>query len=42
VQSEAGAATESLPAFLADEGDGADEQAPSDPEEAQSPAIAAE
>lgn len=42
VQSDAGAATESLPAFLADEGDGADEQAPSDPEEAQSPAIAAE
>jgi ParB family chromosome partitioning protein len=42
VQTDAGAATEPLPAFLADEGDGAEDQAPSDPEEAQSPAIAAE
>jgi hypothetical protein len=41
-QTDAGAATEPLPAFLADEGDGADEQAASDPEEAQSPAVAAE
>jgi hypothetical protein len=41
-QTDAGAATEPLPAFLADEGDGVDEQAASDPEEAQSPAVAAE
>jgi ParB family chromosome partitioning protein len=42
VQTAAEAATESLPAFLDDQGDGADEQTPSDPEEAQSSAIAAE
>ena len=42
VQPDAGAATESLPAFLTGEGDGTDEQTLSDPEEAQSPAIAAE
>jgi ParB family transcriptional regulator, chromosome partitioning protein len=42
VQTDTVAATESLPAFLADGGDAADEQVPSDPEEAQSPAIAAE
>jgi ParB family transcriptional regulator, chromosome partitioning protein len=42
VQPDAEAATESPPAFLAGEGDGTDEQTPSDPEEAQSPAIAAE
>jgi ParB family chromosome partitioning protein len=42
VQTDAQAATESLPAFLDDEGDGADEQTPSDPDEAQSSAIAAE
>jgi ParB family chromosome partitioning protein len=37
-----GAGTEPLPAFLADEGDDAEDQAPSDPEEAQLPSIAAE
>jgi ParB family chromosome partitioning protein len=43
VHADAAAGTEPLPAFLADdEGDGADDQAPSDPEEAQSPAVAAE
>jgi ParB family chromosome partitioning protein len=42
VQKDAGSAPEPLPAFLAGEDDGADEQAPSDPEEAQSPVIAAE
>jgi ParB family chromosome partitioning protein len=42
VQTDTAAATESVPAFLSGEDDGADEQAPSDPEEAQSSAIAAE
>jgi ParB family chromosome partitioning protein len=41
-QPDAAAATEPLPAFLAGEDDGADEQASSDPEEGQSSAIAAE
>jgi ParB family chromosome partitioning protein len=42
MQTDAGAATEPLPAFLTDEGDGADEQVPSDPEEGQAPVVAAE
>jgi ParB family chromosome partitioning protein len=43
VQADSGAATDPLPAFLVDdEDDSADDQAPSDPEEAQSTAVAAE
>ena len=43
VQTDSGAASEPLPAFLVDsEEDSADDQAPSDPEEAPSSAIAAE
>jgi ParB family chromosome partitioning protein len=43
VDGDAKAGAESLPAFLADgEEDGADDQTPSDPEEAQSRAVAAE
>jgi ParB family chromosome partitioning protein len=43
VQADAAAGTEPLPAFLVDgEKDNADDQTPSDPEEAQSPVVAAE
>jgi ParB family chromosome partitioning protein len=42
VQTDTAAAPEPLPAFLAGEDDGADEQVPSDPEEGQPPAVAAE